>query len=310
MFGQSIKDLCASSTAVLAESTSRNLSEGTHERSIHLNPVSFSDRLAELQVSHQDAQNTHPLTKTLSDAEEGTGTAASVDAASRANEISEAALRLNREGFWLVCITLIATAVAAYANYRSARIAQNLIDGTNRPYLTVQLTSLNFAADSVPQGYLAVQYQIKNIGGSAAIIDTFHHTLEFSEPKKSKSMREWLGGSNIYVIEKDAAQQLTVSAKVSAEEFRRRVTTDHEMLIWRVNFSYTDLFRKRRNYFFEQYYQAPPFDVFRSNFAARVEEVSLDPHKWHRLRSQFSAIKYRLKAALSPRTRPKDKSLG
>jgi hypothetical protein len=231
---------------------------------------------------------------------------ASALAAQDANTISRQVMLINKVGFLLIIFTLLATIWSAYASSRSVQIAQSVFESVNRPYLIIEYMDANFGFDSNPQNHLTVRFRIRNIGGAPAIIDTYGARLGFEELAYNDDWKNWLGGSNIFVIEKDGYSPfLQADAAVSDADFKRKLVAENRSLIWRVNFSYIDLAKRRRNVYFTEYYGAPPFSFFRSNVPPRVEEVDYRPYKWFQRRNEARSAFYSAKWRLLPWTKPK-----
>ena len=239
-----------------------------------------------------------PSVKLLQDGTEAAAWA-SVHAAQEANRIS-------RWGLIFLACTLFATICAAIAAIRSVQIAQSVVDSVNRPYLAIvpigDQLKLDFSAQEVP----SVKFRIKNIGGSAAVVDTYGARLNFEEQKVPKELEEWLGGSNIFVIEKDGVSPiLSADYYAGNNDLAQKLLTEKKILTLRINFSYTDLSKRRRNVFFTNYFQAPPFNFFHSNYPPRIEEVEYEPYKWFQRKNKLRSSLYALKWRVLPWTKPK-----
>ena len=141
-------------------------------------------------------------------------------AADRANQISSASLRTNEVGIALLLLTLFATAWAAYAASRATKVAERLIDGSERPYLIVEFLEANFSGADAPQDFLVVKYRVRNVGGSVAIIDLYRDCLGFNS-NLPEDWRRHLGGSNIAFIEKDGFMDTCVDSSVTQSELRK-----------------------------------------------------------------------------------------
>jgi hypothetical protein len=218
-------------------------------------------------------------------------------AAEEANSISQSTAVWNRWGVLAVIATLLASGWAAISASSASKASQRLIDSSERPYLIVEFLSATFCGDQAPIDVLAINYRVKNVGKSIAIIDLYRDELGFHS-KMDKDWRRNLGGNNIYFIDSGEYIDRRVDAYIEKEEYIEKIR-EGETMVWNINFSYFDRFERRRNFHFEQYAQMQPFSGFRSNAAPEVIEVAYDRGRWNRRRNKLRSYWYECKIFIS-----------
>jgi hypothetical protein len=221
-------------------------------------------------------------------------------AAGRANDIAAQNLVWSKIGLLGLILTLGATAWAAWAASRAARVAERIVDGSERPYLIVTNLRPNFLNYTARMGYLGVLFDIRNIGGSPATVDSIHSSLKFETKEDRKLFENHLGGNNIYIIENGASDGPHL-ARCNLPKEGMESALRARSLVFRVNFSYVDLFGQRRNYFSYQYYffhsEHPRFVA---GCAPRVVDVPFDPYKWQRRRARLRSWYVRMRHRIVP----------